>query len=79
MRIALIGAGAIGTILGALISEGGEDIELVDTYQEHVAALAQNGATIEGLNQRSALGYSSYAARKVQKTPTTPTTPTTAT
>ncbi|MFT5731205.1 MAG: 2-dehydropantoate 2-reductase [Desulforhopalus sp.] len=48
MRIALIGAGAIGTILGALISEGGEDIELVDTYKEHVAALAQNGATIKG-------------------------------
>jgi len=33
----------------------------------------------ENLNQRSALGYSSYAARKVQKpaTPATPTKPTT--
>ena len=48
MRIALIGAGSIGTILGALISKGGKDIELVDSHKEHVDALNRNGAKIVG-------------------------------
>ncbi|TFG85285.1 MAG: ketopantoate reductase family protein [Spirochaetales bacterium] len=48
MRIALIGAGAIGTIAGALISKGGEDIVLVDSYKDHVDAMNNRGATITG-------------------------------
>lgn len=48
MRIALIGAGSIGTILGALLSRAGEDIVLVDNYQEHVDALNKKGAKIVG-------------------------------
>ena len=48
MRIAIIGAGSIGTILGALISKTGGDIELVDSHKEHVDALNKNGAKIVG-------------------------------
>jgi 2-dehydropantoate 2-reductase len=48
MRIALIGAGSIGTILGASLSQGEENIVLVDSYKEHVDALNQNGAKIVG-------------------------------
>lgn len=48
MRIALLGAGAMGTIIGALLSDGGYDVELVDNYKEHVEALQQNGAKIVG-------------------------------
>jgi len=48
MRIALLGAGSVGTIIGALISKGGEDIVLVDTCQEHVDALNESGARIVG-------------------------------
>jgi 2-dehydropantoate 2-reductase len=48
MRIALLGAGAIGTILGALLTKGNEDIVLVDHYKEHVDAMNQNGAKIVG-------------------------------
>ncbi len=48
MRIALLGAGSIGTILGALISQGGGDIVLVDNYKKHIKALNQNGAKIGG-------------------------------
>ena len=46
MRIALIGAGALGTIIGAVLSKSGEDIVLVDTYQAHVDELNRSGATI---------------------------------
>jgi len=48
MRTALIGAGSIGTILGALLSKGEENVVLVDSYQAHVDALNQKGAKIVG-------------------------------
>lgn len=48
MKIALLGAGAMGTIIGALLTEGGYDVELVDSYKEHVEELQKNGAKIIG-------------------------------
>ncbi|MBN2028409.1 MAG: ketopantoate reductase family protein [Actinobacteria bacterium] len=48
MRIALVGAGAMGTIIGALVTKGGEDIVLVDVNEPHVAALNDKGAKIVG-------------------------------
>jgi 2-dehydropantoate 2-reductase len=48
MRIALLGAGSVGTILGALLTRGDEDIVLVDSYKEHVDAMNRNGAKIVG-------------------------------
>jgi 2-dehydropantoate 2-reductase len=47
-KIALLGAGATGTIMGALIAKGGEDIVLVSAQQAHVNTLNKNGATITG-------------------------------
>lgn len=48
MRIALIGAGSLGTILGAYITKAGYDITLVDTYADHVKALNEKGAHVVG-------------------------------
>lgn len=48
MKIALIGAGAIGTILGALMTKAGEDVVLVDVNKEHVDALNKHGAKLIG-------------------------------
>lgn len=48
MRIALVGAGAMGTIIGSLLTEKGYDVELVDRYKEHVDALNREGAKIIG-------------------------------
>ncbi|MCT4632141.1 MAG: 2-dehydropantoate 2-reductase [Firmicutes bacterium] len=48
MRIALIGAGSIGTIMGAHMTKAGEDVLLVDTNKDHVDALNKNGAKIVG-------------------------------
>ena len=47
-RIAVMGAGSLGTILGAYLSKAGRDVVLIDTYQAHVDALNQNGAHITG-------------------------------
>jgi 2-dehydropantoate 2-reductase len=48
MRICLVGAGSLGTIIGALLSREGEDIVLVDVNREHVEALNREGAKIVG-------------------------------
>lgn len=48
MRAALIGAGSLGTIIGALMTQGGRPIDLIDANAEHVAALNRDGARITG-------------------------------
>ena len=47
-RIAIMGTGSLGTILGAYIAKGGMDVTLVDAWKEHVDALNENGATVVG-------------------------------
>lgn len=48
MRTAVMGAGSLGIIIGALIAKGGVDVELVDINKENVEALNRNGARITG-------------------------------
>jgi 2-dehydropantoate 2-reductase len=48
MKIALLGAGSIGTIMDALLCQNGQDVILVDNFSEHVNALNQCGAKIRG-------------------------------
>lgn len=48
MRVAIYGAGSLGTILGAYISKAGFDIELINRNKAHVEALQANGAQIVG-------------------------------
>ena len=49
MRIAVYGAGSLGTIIGAYISaQGEEEVELIDVNQAHVNALNNDGAKIIG-------------------------------
>ena len=48
MRMAIMGAGSLGTILGAYISRAGYPIDLIDPYQEHVDTLNEKGAHVIG-------------------------------
>lgn len=48
MRIAIYGAGSLGTILGAYISKAGTPIELINRNKAHVEALQANGARVTG-------------------------------
>ena len=51
MRIAIYGAGSLGTILGAYISKGGVPIELLNRNKAHVEALKEKGAQVVGMVQ----------------------------
>lgn len=48
MRITVIGAGAIGGTLGALMARDGHDVLLCDADEAHVAAIREHGLRIEG-------------------------------
>ena len=48
MRIAIYGAGSLGTILGAYIAKAGLDVELIGRNTAHVEALQTKGARIVG-------------------------------
>lgn len=48
MKAAIIGVGSLGTIMGALMTQQGYAIQMVDANTEHVDALNRDGATITG-------------------------------
>ena len=48
MRIAIVGAGAVGSGYGALLARAGAAVTLIDVWHEHVAAIARDGLRLEG-------------------------------
>jgi len=48
MNVAIYGAGAMGTILGAYITKAGYQVDLINRNKEHINALKKNGANIIG-------------------------------
>lgn len=49
MKIAVMGAGSIGGIVGAYLAKGNEDVVLVDTNKEHVKEMNRQGLKIDGV------------------------------
>lgn len=48
MKVAIYGAGSLGTVLGAYISKAGVDIDLITRNKDHVDAMNEGGAKIIG-------------------------------
>ena len=48
MRLAVVGAGAIGGTIGAYLVRAGHDVTFVDVVEEHVRAIRDHGLRIEG-------------------------------
>ena len=48
MRIAVVGAGAMGSVYAALLAAAGNDVLVVDAWEEHVAAIRERGLRVEG-------------------------------
>lgn len=64
-RVVVVGAGAMGGLFGGLLAEGGLDVTLLDTWEEHVAAIrAARGLRIVGVggDRVIALGATTRAA-----------------
>ena len=47
-RIAIIGAGAIGCVVGGMLTRAGRDVTLVDQWPEHVETMKTKGLRLNG-------------------------------
>ena len=54
MKIAVIGAGAIGSVIGGLLCKAGEDVTLIGR-KSHVDAINQNGLILEGQSGKTVI------------------------
>jgi 2-dehydropantoate 2-reductase len=48
MKIAVIGAGAMGSVYAGILGDAGNDVWAVDTWLDHVEAIQARGLTVEG-------------------------------
>ena len=49
-RLAIVGTGAIGSVIGGYLSRAGRDITLIDTWAEHVETMKDKGLHITAEN-----------------------------
>ncbi len=47
-RIAIVGAGAVGCVVGGLLTKAGHDVTLLDQWPEHVEAMRTRGLRLSG-------------------------------
>ncbi len=48
MRIGIIGAGAIGSVVGGMLTKAGHDVTLIDQWPEHIETIRKNGLRLSG-------------------------------
>lgn len=48
MRVAIVGCGSMGTVLGAFLTKNGCPVDMIDSYQAHVDAMNEKGAQVIG-------------------------------
>ena len=48
MKIAVIGAGAMGSVYAGILGDAGNDVWAVDTWPDHVEAIRARGLSVEG-------------------------------
>jgi 2-dehydropantoate 2-reductase len=47
-RIAVVGAGAMGSLFGGILAEGGLEVHLIDLWREHIETIRKRGLKITG-------------------------------
>ena len=53
MKIGILGAGAVGALVGGALSKAGADVLLFDTNREHIDAIKENGLSIQVIDQKT--------------------------
>lgn len=48
MKIAVVGAGAMGSVYAAVLGDAGNEVWALDTWADHVDAIRRHGLTVEG-------------------------------
>jgi 2-dehydropantoate 2-reductase len=48
MKVAIVGTGAMGSVYAGLLGKAGHEVWAIDTWQEHLTAIANSGLTVSG-------------------------------
>lgn len=51
-KIAVVGAGAMGCVIGAYLKKGGAEVTLIDPFKEHMDNIAENGLILNSASSR---------------------------
>jgi len=65
-RIAFVGAGAMGSYVGARMAQHGEDVTLIDPWPEHVDAIKRNGVVVSGTQGDATIPVKALHIHEVQ-------------
>ena len=66
MKVALMGVGSLGTIIGALINKNGGDALLIHANKAHVEVINQKGITITGKMRLSGVRAQSITPEEME-------------
>jgi 2-dehydropantoate 2-reductase len=55
VRIAIVGAGAMGSVYAGLLCDAGNDVWAIDPWEEHIAAIQERGLRVEGASGERAV------------------------
>lgn len=67
MRITIVGAGAIGGVIGAYLAKGCRNIEFVDVVEEHIGALNTHGLKIIAQEKTFTVPVIAYTPKQLLK------------
>lgn len=62
MKIAIVGCGAMGSIYAGLLSDGGNDVLVVDRWADHVHAINTAGLRVEGASGDRTVRIKAYTS-----------------
>jgi 2-dehydropantoate 2-reductase len=65
-RIAFVGAGAMGSYVGARMAQHGEDVTLIDAWPEHVDAIKSHGVVVAGTQGDATIPVKALHIHEVQ-------------
>ena len=65
-RLAFVGAGAVGSFVGGILAQAGEDVTLIDGWPEHIRAVKDEGLLITGTHGRLVVEVEALHIHEVQ-------------
>jgi 2-dehydropantoate 2-reductase len=68
-RVGIVGAGAIGCVVGGLLTKAGRDVTLIDQWPEHVESMRRNGLRLSGTCGDHQIPVTAFHLHEVQAVP----------
>jgi 2-dehydropantoate 2-reductase len=69
VRVAILGAGALGSVIGALLARAGRDVALWDVDDAHIAAIRAHGLRFDGPEGRETVAIPALRPEEATATP----------